>query len=97
MAHTGSYVVMAFRNLQKCEAARSSLQTTAKGTLQVMLLDLSEPNSIANFAQAVKVRHQWVLRGLCLLGCKSEQMFLWVSVGFPQPHGAHGHGCTVIL
>jgi NAD(P)-dependent dehydrogenase (short-subunit alcohol dehydrogenase family) len=54
MANAGSDVVMACRNLQKCEAARSSLQTTAKGTLQVMLLDLSEPNSIANFAQAVK-------------------------------------------
>ena len=97
MANAGSDVVMACRNLQKCEAARSSLQTTAKGTLQVMLLDLSEPNSIANFAQAVKVRHQWVLTGLCLLGCRIEQMFLWVSVGFPQPHGAQGHGCSVIL
>ncbi len=59
LAHAGAHVVMACRNLEKAEAARSRISATSpRGTTEVRQLDLADLSSVATFADAYVADHE---------------------------------------
>jgi protochlorophyllide reductase len=58
LAHAGAHVVMACRNLEKAEAARSRISATSpSGTTEVRQLDLADLGSVATFAEGFVADH----------------------------------------